>query len=146
MRLEMNGNMVQGSVTETNHSNWIECQSLSWGLSLGSRQVRSPRFSELTINKNFDKASTEIFDRSIHNFEGKCEIHLVDPGDPGEIVFKYQLEEVKILNFSQSCTSATRMESISLSYTQITLISTESDATGIPRTPVIAAYDINEGQ
>ena len=122
MNLRMNGDLIKGNVTEGDHVDWIECHGLSWGMALESRQGVTPNVSEVTITKNLDEASPRLFDCACRNVTGECKIHLTKAGEGAEVTTEYELKDCKIVKFSQTNGTDTRDESISLSFSMLSLL------------------------
>src|SRR5271154_2733758 len=66
MAIYMKFGGIQGDVTATGHANWIELNSLQWGVGRGvssptgssaDRESSAPSVSEVTITKDQDSAS-----------------------------------------------------------------------------------------
>lgn len=146
MQLRLAGDLVRGNVTETNHTDWIECQSLSWGMGLENRQAALPHISEVTITKYLDESSPVLFNKAVTRGTGTCKIHLTKAGEGAEVIMEYELENCVILKFSQNSDSEKRDESVSLGFGTITMSFTGFDERSRRRPSISASYSLDDGQ
>lgn len=122
---------IKGDSKVSAHADWITCDSLQLGVGRSisssggnvSRDTSNPSFSEVTISKSTDIASSDLFFQATSGKSlGKAEIHLVQTGgtDVKEQVFmKIELEEALISSYSMSSGGDRPSESFSINFTKI---------------------------
>ena len=148
---------VDGAATAKEYKNWIPLESMQFGvgraidMTVGdckNRESTRPSFSEITVSKQSDDASTGLFNESILNSAGKTiEIVLCRTnGDKIEEYMKYTLTDALIASFSMSSAGEEPpFESISLSYVHLEVSYTPRDEKGAGSSPVRVAYDLAKG-
>ena len=147
---------VDGAATAKEYKNWIPLESMQFGvgraidMTVGdskNRESTRPSFSEITVSKQSDDASTGLFKESILNSAGKTiEIVLCRTNnDKIEEYMKYTLTDALISSFSMSSGGDIPSESISLSYVHLEVAYTTRDAKGGVSGPVRVAYDLAKG-
>lgn len=145
---------IKGNVTEKGHSDWIECHSLQWGVGRAitstvgagkNRESSMPSISEITITKNMDDASPKLFEEACVGDGKKYIIHLTKTGEGAEVYTEFELEDCMISGYSQSSGGDRPVESVSLSFSKITMKYTPFDDKNKKGTPVSAGYDLNKG-
>ncbi len=152
MAIYLNIPSVKGSATEKNHKDWIKCDSLQFGVGRAisshvgggaNREASQPSVSEITITKNLDSASIELFGWSVAKFDAKTiKIDLVSAGreDP---FMQLELTNAVISGYSLSAPGEGQpAESISFNFTKIQDKYTPVGADNKAGTPVIKSYDI----
>ncbi len=122
---------IKGDSTVEGHADWITLDSIQLGVgrsissSGGSidRETSNPSFSEVSISKSMDKASTELLIQATCGKSlGKCEIHFIQTGGgdvKDQVYLKYELSECIVSSYSVSSGGERPTEGISLSFTQI---------------------------
>ena len=139
---------IKGDSTIKNHENWININSFQLGVGRAitssgggkDRDTSSPSFSEVTLTKQTDIASSDLFMQAVCGKSlGKAEIHFVQTdGDAADQVYlKYELDEAIISNYSLSSSGERPQESFSINFTKITkqydAFSGDKKTTGTPK-------------
>ena len=143
---------IKGNVTEAEHTNWIEINSLQWGVGRGistptgsaqNREASSPSVSEVVITKEMDGSSTGLFLESVKGTKGtEVKIDLVQTGDPSRTFTRYTLTNALVSGYSVSSGGDRPSESISLNFTKIEFKYIPSKAENAQETPVTVAFDL----
>ena len=146
---------VDGSVTEADHTGWVELNSFQWGVGRGistpvgsaaNREASLPSISEIVVTRQMDKASSNLFDLSVSDATGKAvQIDFVQTatGGSGNIVYlHYELENALISGYSLSSGGNDPSESISINFTKISQKWTDYDAANQNPTPTVKGYDL----
>lgn len=152
--MNFNGTNPAGNVTAAGYENWIEVDSLSFGVgrsismqagSMANRESSRPSISEVTITKPLDAASGGLFKSSVTGDSGvTVEIHIVQTGaDKVEKFAVYKLEDVILSSYSISANSGSAPhESISLSFAKIEADLTHADKTNKNTKNMKVGYDL----
>ncbi len=151
------GTEIKGDSKIPGHENWITCDSLQLGVGRSiassgggaSRETSNPSFSEITLAKSTDIASTDLFFQATSGKSlGKAEIHLVQTVDAGKKAEPYmmiELEEALISSYSMSSGGDRPSESFSINFTKISYqyddFSGAKKTTGTPK-----KYDLMANQ
>lgn len=122
---------INGEATVANHEKWITIDSIQFGVGRsitsvgggGDRETSNPSFSEVTMSKSMDVASTELFmQASCGKSLGKAEIHFIQTGGTaakGQTYCKIELDEALVSSYSASSGGDRPSESFSLNFTKI---------------------------
>ena len=116
-------------MTEEGHKDWIELNSLQWGVGRGisaptggvkDREASAPSVSEVTVNKAQDNATGKLLTEAYQGEGVKVEIDFVKT-EKGklETYLKYELENCMISGYSLSSGGDRPSESLSLNFTSI---------------------------
>jgi len=152
--MNFNGNNPQGNVTAAGYENWIEVDSMSFGVgrsitmqagAMANREASRPSISEVTVTKPLDASSGGLFKSSVTGDAGvKVEIHVVQTGaEKVEKYAVYTLEEVIISSYSISASAGgAPSESISLSFAKIEADLTHADKTNKNTKNMKVGYDL----
>ena len=152
--MNFNGNNPSGNVTAAGYENWIEVDSMSFGVgrsitmqagAMSNREASRPSISEVTVTKPLDAASGGLFKSSVTGDAGvKVEIHVVQTGaEKVEKYAVYTLEEVIISSYSISAAAGgAPAESISLSFAKIEADLTHADKTNKNTKNMRVGYDL----
>jgi type VI secretion system secreted protein Hcp len=139
---------IKGDSTITGHDNWINIQSFQLGVGRAisssgggkDRDTSSPSFSEVTLTKQSDVASADLFMQAVCGKSlGKAEIHFVQTSgsDAAQVYLKYELEDAIVSSYSISSGGERPTESFSLNFTKITkqydAFSGDKKSTGTPK-------------
>lgn len=120
---------IKGDSTVASHENWITCDSLQFGVGRAittsgggqDRETSNPSFSEVTITKSMDKASTELMMQAACGKSlGKAEIHFIQTGGAdvkGQVYLKVELGEAIVSSYSMSSGGERPSESVSINFT-----------------------------
>ncbi len=144
---------IPGEVTQKGREGWIKLSMANWGTSRsitsggsgGSRTTSPPSFSEVTVTKLIDKASSQLFLAALVGTANATpiRIELVDDAT-GFIYYRLTLEGVLIT--SQNCNAVTGTnkaeETVSMNFAKIKVESFDSKGTLVHS----AGYDISQNR
>ncbi len=113
MSIYMKADDIEGNVTDQDHPNWIQLNTVDFaGVSnfvsmdvgdLSHRITTNPRFGQFTITKGLDASSNYLFQYAhSRNVIDEVIIHYVSTGDPNKTYFEIQLNNVFLSHFNQS--------------------------------------------
>ena len=155
MSIYCNIDGIKGKVTAKGHEDWIDVSSMQWGVgraissavgTSADREASKPSISEVTITKLMDESSPMIFTEACVGKGKKVLIDLCTVGtDQINTYMSYELEECMISGYSVSSGGDRPSESISLSFTKMTMKFTPYDKNGKPTSPLPAGYDMATG-
>lgn len=147
---------IQGNVEAKGHENWIEANSLQWGVGraitskIGSskdREASAPSISEVVVTKEMDKSTPHLFTEACIGKGKKVEIHLVKTdADQLQSYMEYTLTDALISGYSVSTGGDRPQENISISFTKIEMkyVPWKDDHT--KDSPIPAGYDMTTGK
>jgi type VI secretion system secreted protein Hcp len=153
MAIYMQYDGIKGDVTTDGFKEWIDLSSMQFGVGraitmttgkAANRAHGAPSFSEITVSREFDMSSTGLLQSAVSGTDGKkVKIVIVESnGKDLKKYVEYELEDVMVSSYSVSSGGGVPAESISLSYTKITMSYTASDKSGkqgqVPR----VTYDL----
>jgi type VI secretion system secreted protein Hcp len=138
MAIYMKFGGIQGDVTAAGHTNWIELNSLQWGVGRGvssptggiaDRESSAPNVSEVTVTKDNDTASdgllTEAFTGDGGGNGASVQIDFTRTQAGQLVVFQtITLTNVIISGYSTSSGGDRPTESLSLNFTKIAVTNT----------------------
>jgi type VI secretion system secreted protein Hcp len=122
---------INGESTVAAHDKWITVSSIQFGVGRGissvggggDRETSNPSFSEVTLTKSMDVASTELFMQAVAGKSlGKAEIHFIQTGGDKvkvQVYLTIELEDVLVSSYSMSSGGERPSESFSLNFTKI---------------------------
>ena len=156
MAVYMKVDGVKGDVEEEGHKDWIQLNSLQWGVGRGigspkssakDRESSEASVSEITVSKLNDNASTGLLRLALWGKGKKVEIHMTRTGDDKQQTpyLKYELEDVLFSGYSLSSGGDRPSESLSLNFTKITYHNLESKDTNEDGSPDRVQYDLATG-
>ncbi len=132
---------AKGDATEKGHDKWIKVESVSLnsGRSVrtltgraADRQAEPGQVSELTITKDMDTSSMNLFKGTCVGHGEKMVVDVTRAGgldDKAEIVYlKYTLENALITGYSFVSTGGKPTETLTINFTKITMAYTPQDA------------------
>jgi len=141
-----------GDVTEATHTNWIELNSVNWGVnrpvsnpagSATARVVSAPRFSELVVVKDEDNVTIPLIQESLGGEPKLVKIDFVRTNqDRMEVYYSIQLTETLITGLSQGSGGDRPTESLTLNFTQISFHGTQMDADGSSTSPANYGWNV----
>lgn len=159
MPIYMQFGSIQGDVTETNHTQWIELNSLQWGVGRGvssptgssaDRESSAPSVSEITVTKDNDAASNGILSEALQGDGSNGATVTIDMcrTDKGQLVVyqKIVLSNVIISGFSTSSGGDRPSESLSLNFTKIAVTDTAMNPDGTAGSPATTTYDMAQAK
>jgi len=142
---------ITGNVTEEGHADWIEVDSLQWGIGraisseigkAADRESSQPSISEITVSKSMDEASPYLFTEACTGDGKTVTIDICKTGQAVEAFMSYELENCMLSGYSVSSGGDRPTETISLSFTKITMTYTPTLETGELGDPIPAGYDM----
>ncbi len=122
---------IKGESKTDGHDGWINVESVQMGVgrsitqsgSSAARDTRNPNFSEITLNRLSDRASTDLFMQAACGQSlGKAEIHFLQTAGSDKSPQVYlicELADVLISAFSLSSAGEKPSETVSLNFTKI---------------------------
>ncbi|KJS36280.1 MAG: hypothetical protein VR70_14135 [Rhodospirillaceae bacterium BRH_c57] len=128
--LTMDG--VEGEVTTADYEKKIACKSMSFSAEQGmdssknhTRTISTITVGEITLERDFDKASIPLLDRLVSAKDcGTCKIHVLKAAGTegiGQVEFlTITLEHVLVSNWEMSAGEENPTESITLNFTKVT--------------------------
>jgi type VI secretion system secreted protein Hcp len=150
---------IAGNATEANHIGWIRCNSMGFGSGrnvitrtgrAADREVSTGHVSEITLSKDMDLASVNLFMASCLGSGTDMTIHVTRAGaraDAAEITYlKYELENCMVSGYSLGGSSTGNpTETITINFTKIQMIfsTASSAARGLAGVPV--TFDMATG-
>jgi type VI secretion system secreted protein Hcp len=123
---------IKGDSTVEGHKDWITIDTLQMGVGRAistsgtgkDRDTSNPSFSEVTITKSMDIASTEIWRQAICGKSlGTAKIHFIQTaGSDSKVQVYYEIElgEAIISGYSASSGGDRPTESVSINFNKIT--------------------------
>lgn len=121
---------LKGSSIEDTHKAWIACNSIQFGVGrgiasaaggTGIRQASHPSVSEITLSKDSDASSADLFMEALQGKGVDAEIDITTKiGEKTEIMMKLTLKECMISGYSVSSGGDNPSESISINFKNIT--------------------------
>jgi type VI secretion system secreted protein Hcp len=121
---------INGETTQTTHKQWIEINSIQWGVGRGissgvgggsKREATAPSVSEITLTKTFDISSPLLLKEALGGKAVDAKIELTQTDNNGKHVSyqKYVLTNTLISGYSISSGGDRPSESLSLNFTKI---------------------------
>ncbi|MEZ5666432.1 MAG: type VI secretion system tube protein Hcp [Alphaproteobacteria bacterium] len=152
------GDKIKGNVTAEGFKDQIELHSLQWGVGRGistpvgssaNREASAPSISEVTVSKELDNASAQLFTEATTGKADqglKCEITIVKTGDKLEEIAKFTLENTMISGYSLSSGGDRPSESLSLNFTKVEYKVTPTQPDGKAGDPVTSSFNLATGK
>jgi type VI secretion system secreted protein Hcp len=152
MAIYMKFGSIDGDVTTSGFTKWIELESLSFGVGRGvgsatggssNREASAPSISEVSITKKMDVASAQLFqDATLGTLDTKVELKLTTTTkNQTEVFLAYELTNCGCSSYSVSSGGAMPQESLSLNFTKIMMTFSGMDA-ATKASPKSATYDL----
>jgi type VI secretion system secreted protein Hcp len=154
--LKMNG--IKGNVSTKEHENWIDVESIQWRVvraisnATGTNtnwETSKTGISEVSITKMMDASSPLIFTAACNGKAQKTQIHLtnVNSKNPNNVTtyMKYELVDSMVSSYSVSSEGELPTESITFTFTKMTMKFIPHNNSGDPQSPVPAGYDMTSG-
>lgn len=121
---------IKGETTQLAHKEWIEIQSLQFGVGRGissgvgggsKREATAPSVSEITLTKTMDIASNLLLKEALGGKAVDVKIELTQTDNSGKHVafLKYILTDTVISSYSISTGGDRPSESLSLNFTKV---------------------------
>jgi len=132
---------IKGEVTAAGHDNWIQCESVGFGVSRpssvesgagqGKRHTDAATVGDIQISRSLDSASPYFFNESCGGEETDAIIHFVKTEKKKlETYMEYKLSGCLITSYSSSGGDGGASESLSLNYMEIQMNYTAFDEKG----------------
>jgi type VI secretion system secreted protein Hcp len=147
---------VKGDVTADGWQDWIELNSLQWGVGRGissptggnkDRESSAPSISEITVTKAQDLATGKLLTEAYQGKGVKVVIDMVKT-DQGKLskYLTYELEDTMISGYSLSSGGDRPSESLSLNFNTINCVPQVVDKEGTLSSADAIKYDIGQGK
>ncbi len=150
---------ITGDSSISGHSGWISINSLSFGVGRGissstggsDRETSTPSFSEITLSKAVDIASTNLFAQSIYGMKigDTCTFDFIQTGGTGaevQIYMQLILSNPIISAYSITSGGDRPSESFSINFTKIIYKYTQFKVGGTPTQADPKGFDLTTGQ
>lgn len=151
---------INGNVTAEGYEGQIDVSSFNFSVGRGismetgncsNREATRPSLSEISITKELDNASPNLFKESVATASGKKVLfHFIRTADDGmEEYMTYELEDTVVSGYSISAAGGDGplpMESVTLSYSKLMVSHTQYDQTNKAGSPVRCGYDVAKGK
>lgn len=153
MAIYMKFDGIDGDVTTKGFEKWIDLSSMQFGVGraitmttgkAANRAHGAPSFSEITVSREFDMSSTGLLQSVVSGTDGKKVTIAIVETNGAELkkYVEYELEDTMVSSYSVSSGGGVPSESVSLSYTKITMSYTASDKTGKQSKVPRVTYDL----
>ena len=122
---------IKGEAKIAGHEGWIDVESFQLGVgrsitqsgSSAARDTSNPNFSEATLTRQTDRASTDLFIQAACGQSlGKAEVHFIQTAGadkPPQVYLVYELMDVLVSSYSLSSGGEKPSESVGLNFTKI---------------------------
>ena len=134
------GGKIKGDSTYKDHKDWVQVGSAQLGVgraisssSGGSdRETSTPSFSEITMTKNADVASVDLFVESAGGKDPKkAQVHFCNvSGNSVDVYMSWELENALVSSWSVSSGGERPSESFSVNFTKIKVAYTRFEQGG----------------
>lgn len=110
------------------------------------REASATRLGDITITKLQDKASPDLFKEATIGKGKKAVFHITKQGEKIEEIMKIELTDAMISNYSVSVAGDRPSESLTISYTEMTMTVTPTDDKNAVTAPLVYGYSGVKGQ
>lgn len=110
------------------------------------REASATRLGDITITKLQDKASPDFFKEATIGKGKKATFFITKQGDEIEEIMKIELNDAMISNYSVSVSGDRPYESLTISYTEMTMTVTPTDDKNSVTAPLVYGYSGAKGQ
>jgi type VI secretion system secreted protein Hcp len=110
------------------------------------REASSTRLGDITITKLQDKASPYFFEEATIGKGKKAIFYITKQGDEIEEIMKIELTDAMISNYAVSVSGERPSESLTISYTEMTMTVTPTDDKNNITAPLVYGYSGVKGQ
>lgn len=156
MAIYMNYDGIQGDVTETGHTQWIELHSFQWGVgrgistSVGSaaeRESSAPSVSEVVVTKENDIATGKLMQEALggHGKTVKIDFTRTDKNKQ-DVYLSLELTNTLISGYSHSGGGERPLETISLNFTKVVFKTKQMKDDASEGQPFNVTYDLETAQ
>lgn len=152
---------IDGHVTTKGYEKWIELKSIGFNVNrslsttsgnVTDRERTKPTLSEITVMKEIDKTTPDLFSAACGTREGgkaidEIEIHICQTsGDSVKPYIEYKLNNVLLSNYVVAGDEKGRpQETVALNYDKIQMNYTSHDEKHSAGSPARAGYDLKAG-
>lgn len=153
MAIYMNFDGIQGDVTETKHTNWIELHSFQWGVGRGisspvgssaERELTAPSISEVVVSKENDISTGKLMQEALSGHGKTVKIDFTRTyKDQQDIYLSLELTNTIISGYSHSSSADRPVESLSLNFTKVQFSTTQMKPDGTQGDPDHVTYDLS---
>ena len=150
--LKYKGGAIKGDVTEGGHADWIELNSVQWGVGRGissptgassERESSAPSCSEITVTKEQDISSIGLLTEALQGTGVDAKIDFCRTNQSKmDIYLSIELTETMISGYSMSSGGDRPSESLSLNFTKIRVFGTQMQADGSEGEKSNIGYDL----
>jgi type VI secretion system secreted protein Hcp len=153
MAVYMKVDGIDGDVSARGHDNWIQVDNLQFDVSrnvtntagkLYDRILSQPNFTEITLSKKVDKASSYLLQYACSTKAiDRVEIDVCTTDQELSPYVKYTLEKVIIAEMRHETFSGTTpFEKLRLNFTRLELNYQGRDDANRPRGPLVSGYNL----
>lgn len=146
---------VKGEATAEQYKDLITVMSMDFNVNREinsytgtamDREASATRLGDITITKLQDKASTDLFKEATIGKGKKATFHITKQGEKIEEIMKIELKDAMISNYSVSIANDRPIETLTISYTEMTMTVTPTDDTNTVQAPLVYGYSGVKGQ
>lgn len=156
---------INGDVTEKGHQQWIKLGRMQFNAkrklsaepgNMANREATRPSFSEVTVEKSLEGASSLLLGEACTGNQGKTiVIECCKTGDSGlttvaqftldnAIISGYNLDTAPDETIGNDSVHRGAIERVAISFSKIEMKTFPTDATGKQQTPVSYGYDLSQ--
>jgi len=156
MAIYMKFDGVEGDVTETGHTKWIELNGCNFGVGRGisspvgsssERESTAPSISEITVGKQNDVASGKLMQQALAGNGKTVQIDFTRTyQDKQQTYLTVTLTNTIISGYSHSSSGDRPSETISLNFTKIQYSTIQMKPDGTQGDPDHVIYDLSTAQ
>lgn len=110
------------------------------------REASATRLGDITISKLQDNASPEFFKEATIGKGKKATFYITKQGEKIEEIMKIELTDAMISNYAVSVSGDRPTESLTISYTEMTMTVTPTDDKNAVTAPLVYGYSGAKGQ
>ncbi|MEM6536735.1 MAG: type VI secretion system tube protein Hcp [Pseudomonadota bacterium] len=147
---------IKGDATQDQHKQWINVSSVQFGLGRAimtatgaakNREASEPSISEITVTKELDSSSHEIFKQAAVGTAGEdLKIEWVSTDQAGQTYLTVTCSEALISGYSVSSGGDRPSESVSFNFTKMEFKAAPLDENNEPSGPFTVTYDMKTGK
>lgn len=146
---------IKGETTAEKFKNMITVLSMDFNVhreisaytgTAMDREASATRLGDITITKLQDNASADLFKEATIGKGKKAVFHITKQGDAIEEIMKIELKDAMISNFGVSVSGDRPVETLTISYTEMTMTVTPTDDKNSVTAPKVYGYSGVKGQ
>jgi type VI secretion system secreted protein Hcp len=156
MAIYMNFDGIQGDVTETKHTGWIELHSCQWEVgraisstvgSSAERESTAPTISEIVVTKENDVASGKLMQEALSGHGKTVKIDFTRTYQSSqEIYLSMELTDVIIAGYAHNSSGDRPIETMTLNFVKLQYSTTQMKPDGTQGDPDHVIYDLSTAQ